>query len=294
MSANIGRLARCEQRQEQEAMVKPPLSVRQNPERLPEFHALHESVPVGLRPSLLDWTVNHYARSPTFTNETRLGRLERVVNRELIPAGYRSLRSEFKSVLGTDDDLLLDAADVALTWASKQAIAELSQYFIEARSTYGIGLDEDGDFEIQRRQPEEMSKLIETEANQPGRAAEHLRAAWSKCFGLHPDLNEASIEAVKAIEVAAKHVVTPNDAAATLGKMCSALRDKPSKWETLSESGRGVETVLSMMEMVWEGHLRHGDESAPLEVSQEAAEMTVQTAVLLVSWFRSSRIRLKP
>ncbi len=49
-----------------------------------------------------------------------------------------------------------------------------------------------------------------------------------------------------------------------------------------------------MMELVWnEGRFRHGDENAPIDVSQEAAEMTVQTAVLLVSWFRSKRIRLK-
>ena len=72
------------------------------------------------------------------------------------------------------------------------------------------------------------------------------------------------------------------------------MEAKPSKWETDSEYVSSVETVLSMMKMVWnEGHYRHGDESAPLEVSQEAAEMTVQTAVLLVSWFRSERIRLK-
>ena len=76
--------------------------------------------------------------------------------------------------------------------------------------------------------------------------------------------------------------------------MCTAIRDKPDKWETDSEFDGSVNTVLAMMDMVWRGHLRHGDESAPLEVSQEAAEMTVQTAVLLVSWFRSGRIRLKP
>ena len=102
------------------------------------------------------------------------------------------------------------------------------------------------------------------------------------------------MEAVKSIEIAAKPVVTPNDPNATLGKMCAAIRGKPDKWETDSEFDGSVETVLAMMDMVWKGHLRHGDESAPLQVSQEAAEMTVQTAVLLVSWFRSGRIRLKP
>ena len=101
------------------------------------------------------------------------------------------------------------------------------------------------------------------------------------------------MEAVKAIEIAAKPVITPDDPVSTLGKMIGAIRDKPDKWETDSEFDGSVNTVLSMMEMVWKGHLRHGDETAPLEVTQESAEMTVQTAVLLVSWFRSGRIRLK-
>ena len=182
---------------------------------------------------------------------------------------------------------------MALTWASEYEAALLESFFVEARSTYRIGVDEDDVYMIQLRQPEELSSLIETEASQPGRQAEHLRAAWAKCFGLHPDLNEACTEAVKAIEVAAKPVVTPNDPLATLGKMISAVRDKPEKWETDSAFDGSVQTVLGMMDMVWKGQLRHGDEDAPLEVSQEAAEMTVQTAVLLVSWFRSGRIRLK-
>ena len=75
--------------------------------------------------------------------------------------------------------------------------------------------------------------------------------------------------------------------------MISAVRAKPEKWETDTGLDGSVQTVLVMMDMVWNGQLRHGDEDAPLEVSQEAAEMTVQTAVLLVSWFRSDRIRLK-
>ena len=88
-------------------------------------------------------------------------------------------------------------------------------------------------------------------------------------------------------------MVIPDAPEPTLGKMCSAVRDKPEKWETDSAFDGSVQTILGMMDMVWKGHLRHGKESAPLELSQEAAEMTVQTAVLLVSWFRSGRIRLK-
>ena len=88
--------------------------------------------------------------------------------------------------------------------------------------------------------------------------------------------NDAYGEAVKAIEVAAKPVVTPDDPLATLGKMISAIRDEPGKWETDAEFDGGVQTILAMMKLAWKGQLRHGDENAPIDVSQEAAEMTVQ------------------
>lgn len=277
--------------------VKPPLLVRQNPDMQESYFALRKGIPDSLLPSLLSWSLEHYTQwvmGVTLVNQDRLNRLERIIDLKVLPDGYRDDADGLQQILTANHTLHMQAIDIALRWADNEKATELATYLDEARSVYCVRRDEQGQHEVQYRQPEEMSELVDSEATRPGRAAEHLRTAWSKCFGLDPDLNEACFEAVKAIEVAAKPVITPNDPTATLGKMCSAIRDKPSKWETRSESGRGVETVRSMMEMVWEGHLRHGDNSAPLEVSQEAAEMTVQTAVLLVSWFRSERIRMKP
>ena len=62
-------------------------------------------------------------------------------------------------------------------------------------------------------------------------------------------------------------MVIPDELEPTLGKMCRAVRDKPEKWETDSGFDGSVQTILGMMDMVWKGHLRHGKESAPLEVS---------------------------
>ena len=72
-------------------VVRPPLSVRQNPERLDEFQALHEGVSAGLRPSLLSWTKMRYASyGPTFADEAKVGHLERTINREVV--GVRGTR----------------------------------------------------------------------------------------------------------------------------------------------------------------------------------------------------------
>ena len=278
-------------------MVKPPFSKRHDPEQLEEFLALRDGIPAGLRPSLLKWSRLAFLEEAPWggqiVNRTKLEYSERLTNTDILSPKDRDDLDVLERRLGASDELHLDVVEVALHWVSDKAVEVLEQFFIEARSAYCIGRDAEGNRELQFRQPPEMSELIETEARQSGHAATHLRNAWSKCFGLNPDPKGACREAVEAIEVAAKPVVTPNDPVATLGKMCSAIRLKPEKWETDSDFDGSVLTVLAMMDMVWKGHLRHGDESAPLEVSQEAAEMTVQTAALLVSWFRSGRIRLK-
>lgn len=275
-------------------MVRPPFSVRQDSEQREAFFALQTGIGDGLRPLLRTWAINMYRESER--NEidyTKLTNLELSIDQQVTPDSRRVDASQFSIALTSDPRLLLDAVDVSLGWAEDDDARLLEHFLKMARSEYCVGRDENGDYELQFRQTREMTELIESEANQPGRAAEHLRSAWSRCFGRDPDPNDAYSEAVKAIEVAAKPVVTPDDPLATLGKMIGAVRDKPEKWETDSGLDGSVQTILSMMDMVWKGQLRHGDEDAALEVSQEAAEMTVQTAVLLVSWFRSGRIRLK-
>ena len=99
------------------------------------------------------------------------------------------------------------------------------------------------------------------------------------------------MEAVAAIEVAAKPVVSPNNQKVTLGTLIRDMKAKPSKWDTDSEADADVDKVIAIMDMVWTGHYRHGDDSKPVNVSPEGAEMIVQLSALLVHWFRSGRIR---
>ena len=298
MPVPVGRLACCEQRQEQAAVVKPLFSERRDGE---QSIVLHEGVPDFLFPSLLDWTVGHYSRSLSgkrTANRQMVLSLERRTRRKLPPAAATDPRELGRS-FWEDDDLFLDAIDLVLSQTrhysfDERNAEELESILEEAGSAYCVGTDEDDNFELQFRQSEEMTDLLEAEASQPGNAGAYLRKAWSKCFGLNPDTKGACIEAVSAVEVAAKPIISPDNSRTTLGTLCRDMEAKPSKWETDSEYVASVEAVLNMMKLVWnEGHYRHGDDRLPLEVSQESAEMTVQTAVLLVSWFRSERIRLK-
>ena len=272
--------------------VKPPFSMRQNPEKVEEFYALREGIPEGLVSSLTGWVVTMYSDNGVM-DRTRVSYLERITDRQIFEDNEDHSLDYLLDILYDDDGFAINATDIALQWSDDDTARTLEGYLLEARSAYCVGRVEDNRYELQFRQTRELSDLMAKEAGRSDRASEHLRHAWSKCFGLSPDLNVACIDAVKAIEVAAVRTVIPNEPMPTLGKMCSAIRDKSEKWETDSEFDGSVETILGMMDMVWKGHHRHGDESAPFEMSQEAAEMTVQTAVLLVSWFRSERIRLR-
>ena len=301
VSATVDRLTRYDQRENRAPVVKPPFLVRENPDVQESYFVLREGIPDTLLPSLLDWSLEHYttpmrgiiAGSGRFVNQNHLNRLERIIEQKVLPDEYRRDDEALERIFAATPVLHIQAIDVALRWATIEWAEELGTYLDEARSVYCVRKDEDGDLQLQFRQSAEMTELIETEANQSGYAATHLRNAWSKCFDLNPDTKGAIREAVEAVEVAAKPVVTPTDSKPSLGKMCGAISNKPEKWETDSEFDRSVESVLRMMELVWnEGRFRHGDENAPKEVSQEAAEMIVQTAVLLVGWFRSGRIRL--
>ena len=277
--------------------MKPPLSMRGDPKKIDEFRALRGGIPDGLRPSMLNLTLNLYAKEDYFGNHRvdleKLQHLERITNRIILPDSNRDSLDRLQRELAGNDVLHLDALDTALRWGGSRGANELETYFQEARSTYCVRTDADRNYEIQLRQPKEMTDLIDQEVARTGRASEHLSLAWSKCFGRYPDLNEACIEAVKAIEVAAKPIIIPDDSMATLGKIRNAMRDKSDNWETDSEFDRSIETIVGMISMVWEGHQRHGDESVPLNVTQESAVMTVHMAVLLVSWFSTGRLRRK-
>ena len=282
-------------------MDKPPFSIRKNPERYEDYFALREEIPEYLVPSLLAWGIPHYSRSvqgEPKIDQDQVHRLERK-RRQLISDDARASLAGLQHAFVADHALLLDAIDIVLhrDWGhyidGQYGPVRLESILAEGSSVYRVGCDENDTYELQWRQPIEMVQLFENAINDDGRATQHLNRAWSKCFGRETDPNEACIEASKAVEVAGKQVITPDDPKTTLGKMCGAITDKPTKWETDSQYVDDIQTILHMMRLVWEGHLRHGDENAALDVSEEGAQMIVSTAVLLITWFSSGRIRPK-
>ncbi len=216
--------------------------------------------------------------------------LEGHTEREL-PRDEAALRRLFFG----NSDLFLDAVDFGLRVVSgkrdhMEAVGDLAFHLNHARSVYTIGND-DGNDEIQYRQPLEMTRLVEEATSGRDRSALHIQEAWSNAFKLDANLNAAGAAAVKAVEVATKPVIIPNNDKATLGQIIRAMKDKPAKWETDSEADRSLETVTDMMDQIWKGHYRHGDETKPFAASAAGTEMIVHLAVVVTHWFNSGKIR---
>lgn len=289
-------------------MARPPLPARSDPEALERYLTLREGVPDSLLASLLGF-VHHYFFPPG-SRRTGLGVVStNLPNVERLRAASRVLEAEFPEQwdaierwLSQDDEFLLTVLDHILEriapvdtqrLASHPDPITLEQYLAEARSAWRVGLDGNDRLELQRRQPAELAETMSRVMAAGDRASEHLGIAWSKAFGRDGDPDAACDHATKAVEVAARPVVTPNDSSATLGKMIAAMRDKPEKWTTDAEADRSVEKVTAMMQVVWQNQYRHGDETKPTaSVSEACAVMSAHLAVVLVDWLRSGYIKL--
>ncbi|MDX3576455.1 hypothetical protein [Streptomyces sp. FL07-04A] len=128
------------------------------------------------------------------------------------------------------------------------------------------------------------------------RAGRLLADAWKHAFSMHRDPSAAYRYAVRAVEAAAAPVISPKDTLPTLGKMISAFRSKPDKWNFAFKVDSATDpkmVVLGMMQILWTNeYTRHVDPDvqAPLHVSQEEAESAVVLALSLVNWFASGAI----
>ena len=109
--------------------VKPPLSVRQNPDMQESYFALRKGIPDSLLPSLLSWSLEHYTQwvmGVTLVNQDRLNRLERIIELKVLPDGYRDDADGLRQILTANHTLHMQAIDIALRWADNENATELA------------------------------------------------------------------------------------------------------------------------------------------------------------------------
>lgn len=206
-----------------------------------------------------------------------------------------SAMDEFTDRLNESDVFILDVVDFLVSErAQVWRIDELEGLLEVAGSVWEAVRDDQGR-RLQRRAIGPISDAMVEIGSVSARTETHLRASWSKIMGRNPDPTGAYREAVKAVEVAAKPVVSPNDPVPTLGKMIQALNDKPDKWETVIFGG--VPSVSALARDLWKGQSdRHGndDDDVPISVSMVEADAAFYMALTLSRLFLGPGFSVKP
>ncbi len=179
-------------------MTRAPWSKRQTEQGREEFAALREGVPDGLVRSLVTFVnaamyvyVEYQGPKPQHELHDSFARQTDVY----LPADPDDAAKRF---LG-DRELLLEVVDFVLghldteNYSAKQAVRMLEGQLVEARSAYTVGRDGEGLWELQNRQPVEVSRILKDATGGADRASVHLRRAWSKLYGRKPDHNGACV-----------------------------------------------------------------------------------------------------
>jgi hypothetical protein len=280
-----------------------PLSVRESGDYV-AYDALHPGVPSHLRTSLWRWVASNLPTEDSLLQIERRFRLTGLVDLPL--AGEWSL-SRLQDWVFEDEEFFLDIVDFLLSTldvhprhpedphyhsylSAKEDMTFLMGILNDAGSLWRLGATGKR-LQLERRVEPTVEAAAEQVMGKGDKAAQHLRLAWSAIYGRHPDPGKGYGEAIKAMEAAAIPVVLPKTNTGTLGKVITALRDKPAKWSVglkHPEPERQVLTLADMLDLVWKGQTgRHGDPdpNAPISVSQEQAEAAVHLAVTVVQWF---------
>jgi hypothetical protein len=208
--------------------------------------------------------------------------------------------------LKANDPLFLDALDAAVRWVdhdqwpgkmTKADPATLESMLAAANSVWRVNADWEG---LERRVDTTVTTAVTSTIRGAGtEAAQHLAAAWTAAYGLHPDPDKAYAEAVKAAEAVACPLVLSTSPTATLGTVRNHLRDAAAKWELVLPGKDGapgdVTPLVAMLTALWEGQRsRHAGTPSSRRQDRAEAEAAVHLAATLVQWLASGVLRRKP
>lgn len=279
----------------------------------PANQTLHEGVPPHLHAPLRTWILNALRGD---------GAMKVIMRLQWggAPADYRQIPG-FLSADFRSDEELLDVVDAILAlggpWPSNQAIfgqpAEQAAAAAKAKAIEGLeemlavansvyAVNDSGTGLVRRTDPtaaQAFASATSSAAANPvaGSAADHLRNAWDAVHALVPEPHTAYSEAIKAVEAAAQVVIEPNNAKATLGTMRGTMRATPTKFDfdLPGSNGSGVDTIIAMVGMLWEGQTsRHGGMNPTRNETLAEAKAAVYLAVTLVQWFSAGAVRRVP
>jgi hypothetical protein len=264
--------------------------------QLPEFMSpAPPLIPPHLKESMVEW-VRGFIVVDDPPGQYPNGSVAKEIERELALAKplQRHGNSEWPPVedllrrIRQDDDLGLRVVAYLLRiHAGGHEAQEMGEILAAPGSRWDVEIEDNsiGSHRLVLRVPGPVQDALGHLA--AGSAHDHLDVALSEATGVQGDRSKAMGEAVKAVEAAAKPVVTPDDdQGATLGTMISALRAKPGKWEVVLDRD-SVERVADRAEVLWRSHRdRHGTDAEREPITEDEALVAVYLAIELVATFQ--------
>lgn len=178
-----------------------------------------------------------------------------------------------------------------LGWQADPLNEELEELLRDAGSAWTVGR-RNGHASLEKRVPEGVVTAANQIVSNATSAGALLGEAWHAAYGRSPDTEEAYEKAIKAVEEAGAHVVSPNNRRATLGTM---IRDMKSQegWR-LDLPTPDADVPVKIAEALWGGQeSRHGG-NGYRKPTQPEAEAAVMLAVPLVQWFTSGALQRRP
>ncbi len=247
--------------------------------------------PGNLLPSLTQWIAERFWLDTPFGIELDSSRFQDAERRLGVGVPFeqsteQGAMDDCLERVGRSEDFTVRLLAVLLPSCSSQAVAELNSIFEAPGSKWEVVVPADGNARLSLRQSGPVAEAIQGIKPFSEPAYEHLGKALERLTRPgDPDPGVAYIEAVKAVEAAARPVLIPDDPLATLGKMIRAVRDKESKWGVVLR-GETVADVIRRAEILWTTpHERHGSDDPDPPVTQEQAQAAFDLAIGLVDYF---------
>ncbi len=272
-----------------------PLGARHNGEAAKPI-VLFEDAPAHLFNPLAEWCAGAFWQDSWWKGRTRTKAIAEMCLDLQLKRSEFSFGNEVEDLCKSHPDRLMDIVDWILhpqnrhgaaaegaPGAFATACTDLEEILFRGGSAWQVA---DPPNQVIRRLPEELVTEFEDATSHNDPVSEHLWDAWNAAWRHgDPSAVEAYDGAVKAIEAVLVPIVIPNDPSATLGKVLSALRAKPEKWDTRFRGEETVAALAAMLNELWRTQVRH-HKSEYLENTLEEAQDAVTIAVAVVGLCR--------
>jgi hypothetical protein len=274
-------------------------------DKIAEYDALHDGVPIWLATPLWEWMRNTITVRRRYKDgsgnfpmvrEALVEGLCQTLRIGLPPIrmeenGLNEGQAQFRLVMEalTKSRKPLEIADYLVAHADPVDGEALDVVLTRSKSAWTVG-ERAGHVALVRRVPEGVQVAADSVMARAGRAGVRLAKAWEELYGIEPNASAAYGLAIKAVEDAAVPVVSPTNTGATLGTVLRHVEDQ-GDWQLPMEREHdrapSREVLIGMLRLLWHGqHDRHGGQpSAPGDVSVEEATVAVSLAVTLVNLF---------